>query len=205
MTCAQEEIFGPVLSVIKYKDIKDELAICFLGDGAVPQGAFHESLNLASLWSLPCLYVIENNIWGMGTHFLKANAVKKLAEDRASAYGIKAYTFDGTDFVACYEGFKQIGEEMKKDSRPVLVEVIAERFKGHSISDPGLYRKKEALKESMLHDPIVRLHERMKIEDETFKTLDKKYRELAVEALKLAEAAPWPELSTLEQDVYANH
>lgn len=189
---------------LKYQNKKDEIALCFLGDGAAPQGAFHESLNLASLWSLPCVYIIENNIWGMGTHYLKANAVKKLAEDRAAAYNMQAYTFDGTDFGACYEGFKQIHAQILQDSRPVLVEVIAERFKGHSISDPGLYRKKEALKESMQQDPILRLKEKMGLDDERFKTIDKKYREIAAASLKHAEDEPWPDIATLEQDVYAH-
>lgn len=188
---------------LKYQELRGEIAICFLGDGAVPQGAFHESLNLASLWSLPCLYIIENNIWGMGTHFSRANAVQKLAEERGAAYRMQAYTLDGTDFVACYQAFKKIHAQMGQDSRPVLVEVIAERFKGHSISDPGFYRKKEALKETMENDPITKLKALLNWDEETFKAHDKKYRERAQEALKLAEEAPWPDVSTLEQDVYA--
>ena len=189
---------------LKYQNKKNEIAVCFLGDGAVPQGSFHESLNMASLWSLPCLYIIENNIWGMGTHYLKANAVKKLAEDHAKAYNMEAYTLDGTDFSACYEAFKKIHKRMLEDSRPVLVEVVAERFRGHSISDPALYRTKEALKASMEHDPIFRLKEKLGVSEEAFKALDKKYREEAAAALKYADESPWPDVATLEKDVYAN-
>lgn len=191
---------------IKYLNEK-KISTTFLGDGAVPQGAFHESLNLASLWSLPCLYVIENNKWGMGTAFKRANSVELLAAQKASGYAMKDYTLDGTDFFNCYAGFKAIHEQMLIDSRPVLVEVVAERFKGHSISDPGLYRTKEELKAHMENDPILKLKttlidNKMLTEDE-FKELDKKYREIAVKAMAYADESPWPELSTLGQDVFA--
>ena len=129
---------------IKYSDKKNEAAVCFLGDGAVAQGAFHESLNLASLWDLPCIYVIENNQWGMGTAVEKAISVPRLAEDKAPGYSMKGYTLDGMDFFNCYAGFEHIYHEVIATSRPVLVEVVTERFKGHSISDPALYRSKDA-------------------------------------------------------------
>ena len=192
---------------LKYKEIKDQISVCFLGDGAVPQGAFHESLNLASLWSLPCLYVIENNVWGMGTHFLRANAVERLAEKHAPAYGMKGYTVDGTDFFACYDAFKKIHADMLQDSRPVLIEAIAERFRGHSISDPGLYRSKEALKETQQKDPILLLKHALMgkkmLDEEGFKAMDKECRERAAAAMKFAEESPWPSLSTLGEEVYA--
>lgn len=192
---------------LKYQDKKDEISIGFLGDGAVPQGAFHESLNLAALWDLPCLYVIENNIWGMGTHYRRANSVEKLAESHAKAYGIEGHTIDGTDFLLCYKTFKELGEKIKKNSRPILLEVVAERFRGHSISDPGLYRSKEELKHAMEHDPIIILKEKLihagALDEEAFKELNKKYREKAAAAMKYAEESPWPELSVLGEDVYA--
>lgn len=192
---------------LKYQEKKDEISVCFLGDGAVPQGAFHESLNLASLWNLPCLYVIENNTWGMGTHFRRANSVEKLAESHAVAYGMEGFTIDGTDFFTCYETFKRIGEKMKQDSRPVLLEVVAERFRGHSISDPGLYRSKEDLKGSMLKDPITLLKDKLIakgiLDEETFQRLNKEYRESAAASMVYADESPWPELSVLGEDVYA--
>lgn len=192
---------------LKYQDIKDEISITFLGDGAVPQGSFHESLNLASLWKLPCLYVIENNRWGMGTAVHRANAVPRLAEDRAAAYGIKGYTFDGTDFFNCYEGFKKVKAEILKDKKPILVEVICDRFKGHSVSDPGLYRSKDELKERMSKDPILLLKsvliEKKMITEDEFKAMDKKNREIALSAMKFAEESPWPDPATLGQDVFA--
>jgi pyruvate dehydrogenase E1 component alpha subunit len=192
---------------IKYKDIKNEAAICFMGDGAVAQGAFHESLNLAALWNLPCIYVIENNHWGMGTPVEKAIAVKHIAEDKAAGYGMKGYTLNGMDFFNCYAGFLHIYQEVLATSRPVLVEVITERFKGHSISDPGLYRTKEGLKACMQNDPIQLMQKTLLdagIGDEAmFKEFDKLEREKAVKAMEFAESSPWPNIIELEEDVFA--
>lgn len=192
---------------IKYKGIKDEAAICFLGDGAVAQGVFHESLNLASLWNLPCIFVIENNKWSMGTGVKRGIATERLAEDKASGYSMKAYTLNGMDFFNCYAGFKHIYQEVLQTGRPVLVEAIAERFRGHSISDPGLYRTKEQLKEVMKRDPITQMQEILinkgYLTQEQFKELDKKERETMVAAMKYAEESPWPDPITLEEDVFA--
>ncbi len=192
----------------KYQSKKNELAICFLGDGAVAQGAFHEALNLASLWSLPCIIVIENNQWGMGTAVKRALAAERLAEDIAPSYKMKGYTLDGMDFFNCYAGFKAIAEEVYSTSRPVLVEAVTERFKGHSVSDPGLYRTKEQLKESMQRDPIILLqHALMEagvLTEEQFKELDKQQKEIVVAAMKHADESPWPDPITLEEGVYAD-
>lgn len=192
---------------LKYKEIKDEVAICFLGDGAVPQGSFHESLNLASLWNLPIIYVIENNRWGMGTAIERAVSVKRLAEDKAASYGMKGYTLDGLNFFNCYGGFEHLFRETKETQRPVLVEVITHRFKGHSISDPGLYRSKESLKEIMLQDPIILMQQALikqkMITEEKVKEMDKELRQIVVDALEYADNSPWPDPRTLGEDVFA--
>lgn len=192
---------------IKYQGKEGEVAICFMGDGAVAQGAFHESLNLAALWDLPCIYVIENNQWGMGTAVNRAISVERLAEDKASGYGIKGYTFDGMDFFNCYGGFSHLFKEVLEKKRPVLVEVVTERFKGHSVSDPALYRTKENLKEIMTKDPI-RLMEQVLIREgivseEEIKGFDKEAREKVLAAIAFADQSPWPDVATLEQDVFA--
>lgn len=192
---------------LKYKEIKDEVSLCFLGDGAVAQGSFHESLNLAALWNLPCIYVIENNLWGMGTRVNRAISVERLAEDKAASFGIKGYTFDGMDFFNCCAGFEHVLHEVLADSRPVLIEVLTERFHGHSISDPGLYRTKDELKASMERDPIIILRnaliEANYLDLETYKRMDKEYREIILASMKYAEESPWPDLQTLEKDVFA--
>ncbi len=192
---------------IKYLGKEGEVAVCFLGDGAVAQGAFHEALNLAALWDLPCIFVIENNKWGMGTAVSRAISAKRIAEDKAVGYDMKAYTLNGMDFFHCYAGFKHIFEETLSTSRPVLVEAITERFRGHSISDPGLYRSKQQLDKVMQHDPIFKLRsvliENNYLDEETFKQMNKQEKALVVEAMKYAEESPWPDPVTLEEDVFA--
>lgn len=101
---------------LKYRGNRDEVSICFLGDGAVPQGSFHESLNLASLWNLPCIYVIENNLWGMGTAVEKAVCVPCLAEDKAPGYNMKSYTFDGWIFLPAMLLLNRCSVKSKKHS-----------------------------------------------------------------------------------------
>jgi pyruvate dehydrogenase E1 component alpha subunit len=192
---------------IKYLKEKGIVSFCFLGDGAVAQGAFHESLNLASLWNLPCIYVIENNQWGMGTAVKRAIGVKPIAEHFAQSYGISSYTLDGMDFFSCYAGFKEATQETLKSSRPVLIEAITERFRGHSISDPGLYRSKEELQKAMERDPIP-LFKRVLIEkkmltEEEFKEMDSREREAVLKAVKEADESPWPSLTELEEGVFA--
>ena len=192
---------------IKYKNQKDLVSFCFLGEGAVAQGAVHESLNMAALWNLPCIYVIENNRWGMGTSVNRAIAVEPIAEHLAKAYGINSYTFDGMDLFQCYEGFKKCIEEVSTTSRPVLVEAITERFRGHSISDPALYRSKEELKQIQERDPIVLIKNSLithkMLTEEQFKEMDLKQREIVIAAMAFADESPSPDPITLEEDVFA--
>lgn len=193
---------------LRYQNKKDEVSFCFMGEGASVQGAFHESLNMAALWNLPCLYVIENNQWGMGTAVERAVCVQPIAEHFAKAYAISSYTLDGMDFFNCYAGFLAACEEVKKTSRPVLIEAICERFRGHSISDPGLYRSKENLSEIQKKDPILRFKETLMQEkllsEEQFKLMDQEARSIAVQAMEFADASPWPDPIVLEQGVLAD-
>lgn len=193
---------------IKYLKKKGEVAICFLGDGAAAQGALHESLNLASLWNLPVIYIIENNQWGMGTHVSRAICFsEKIAETLAPAYGIKGYTLNGMDYFECFSAFKQVHQDVLDTQRPVLIECLCERFRGHSISDPGLYRTKENLQEVMKKDPILYLRHILEKEklltEEAFNQFDQETKNQVLEAMKYAEQSPWPSPATLEEDVYA--
>jgi len=193
---------------LKYLKKKGLASFCFLGDGAVVQGAVHESLNLAALWKLPCLYVIENNFWGMGTAVNRAVCIAPIAENLAKAYGIKSYTLDGTDFFNCYAGFKDALAEVVKTSSPVLIEVIVERFRGHSISDPGLYRSKEELKKAMGEKDPIHLFKNALIKhklltEEQFNQLDEEAAATIEAAIKFADESPWPDPMTLEQGVFA--
>jgi len=192
---------------LKYQDIKDELALCFLGDGAMAQGAFHEAMNLASLWDLPGIYVIENNLWGMGTAVNRALSFNRLAEDMAPMYNMKGYTLDGMNYANCVAGFEHIKEETLKTGRPVLVEAVTERFKGHSVSDPGLYRTKEELEQAKKKDPLLKLRHEMEeagyLDEDTYRSLDKAKRDIVIEAMKYADASPWPDPVTLEEEIFA--
>lgn len=191
---------------LKYQK-EEGVAVCFLGDGAFVQGAVHESLNLASLWNLPCIYVIENNQWGMGTAVNRALCVQPIAEHFAPAYGMKAYSLDGMDFLSCYGGFKHIYEEVRKTGRPVLVEAVTERFRGHSISDPGLYRSKEELENAKKRDPIhlfaESLMKRKVLTEKEFEALDKELKEIVIASMKFAEESSEPDVLSLEEDVFA--
>lgn len=184
-----------------------DVSLGFLGDGAVAQGAVHESLNLASLWDLPCVYVVENNQWGMGTHLNRAISIHPIAEKLGSAFGIKAYTLDGMDFLGCYAAFAEILAEVKTHSRPVIVEAITERFKGHSISDPGAYRSKESLAACMQRDPLVILFKHLEragwISEAGYEAMETAQKERVKHALDFAEKSPWPDPASLEEDVMA--
>ncbi len=197
---------GAALSV-KYLKREGEVAVCFMGDGAVAQGAFHESLNIAALWNLPCIYIIENNVWGMGTNVSRAVSVKGIAEKKAVGYGIKSYNLDGMDYFNCAAGMEQIYQEVVETSRPVLVEVFTARFDGHSVSDPALYRSKEELTHYKARDPINLLSNAMieaeMLSEEEFKAMGKQQRQIALAAMEHAEQSPLPNPATLEEEVFA--
>ncbi|MCH9609587.1 MAG: Acetoin:2,6-dichlorophenolindophenol oxidoreductase subunit alpha [Chlamydiales bacterium] len=189
---------------LKYQGIENEFSLCFLGEGAVAQGAFHESLNLASLWELPAIFIIENNQWGMGTAVSRAVCAQPIAERQAHSYGISGYTLDGMDYFACVEGFKKIRKEAIETKKPILVECLCERFTGHSISDPAFYRSKDELKKVKERDPILLLKEALNCSDEELKALDKEAKNKVVAAMKFAQESSEPSIGTLEEGVYAD-
>lgn len=187
---------------------EDRISVCFMGDGSVAQGVFHESVNLASLWSLPCMYVVENNQWSMGTPLSRTLAHYDIfLENFAKANGIPYVRVDGMDVLQTYEAFLQARKTMKERSSPIIVECIAERFKGHSISDPGLYRTKEELKECVKKDPISRLKKDLLaahvVTEDHLATIEAETQSLILEASASAEADPWPDPLKLEDDVFA--
>ena len=143
----------------------------------------------------------------MGTAVEKAVSVPRLAEDKAPGYGMKGYTLDGLDFFNCYGGFDHLFHEVLETGRPVLVEAITERFKGHSVSDPGLYWTKDHLKEISQRDPIAIMQTQLIKSDilteAQAKSFDKEMKEQVLEAIEFAEKSPWPDPVTLEEDVFA--
>ncbi len=182
------------------------VCVVFLGDGAVPQGTFHESLNMASLWGLPVVYVIENNRYGMGTACSRAVAVEQLAAAKAPGYGMASFTFDGLDLLASWKT-AQAALEIARGNQPVLIEAKTYRYRGHSVSDAAAYRSKEELQRYQALDPIERTKaELIAAGWLTQDAADAVYEQVVEEvkaALEFADTSPEPPLSELGHDVFA--
>ncbi len=191
----------------RYED-RDSVTLCFLGDGSVPQGAFHESLNLAALWKLPIVFVIENNQYAMGTPLEKTSAVTDLYK-QAAAYGMEGDAVDGMDVLAVRAALEKAIRQARQ-GMPVLLEARTYRYRGHSMSDPtaGTYRTKAELEEHKKRDPIVLFRERLMkdgiIDEAKLKALDEQVKATVQRAVEFAEQSPYPPLETLTQDVYAD-
>src|SRR5512145_1227656 len=138
----------------------DQVCLCFFGDGAINEGAFHEALNVSALWDLPVVYIIENNRYGMGTSLDRASSVKDLYQ-RGSAYGIPRRDVNGMDLLAVRSVLGEAIDRARKEKRPTLIEAETYRYLGHSMSDPGKYRTKEEVEQMMLQDPIVQFGKRL--------------------------------------------
>ena len=123
----------------KYRD-EERVVLCFLGDGAVNQGEFHESMNLASLWKLPVLFLLENNLYGMGTHVERTHAGGRDIYTTAEAYRIPAAQIDGMNVVEVGEATVEALKRVRSGSGPVFIEAMTYRFRGHSMADPSAYR-----------------------------------------------------------------
>ncbi|MFP4509073.1 MAG: pyruvate dehydrogenase (acetyl-transferring) E1 component subunit alpha [Spirochaetaceae bacterium] len=182
------------------------VALCFFGDGAVHQGAFHESLNLAGVWKLPAVYMIENNRFGMGSAVHRVSAVEDF-EIKAVGYNMDGMKIDGMSFVECYQGIGKAIERARTDSVPTLIDIKTYRYKGHSMSDPAKYRTKDELEKFKAQDPIELLKASMKeadmLTDEEYQSLDKRLREQVQEAVDFAENSDEPALETIYEDIYA--
>ena len=183
----------------------EQVVLCFFGDGAVNEGAFHEALNVSALWGLPVVYVIENNRYGMGTSLDRASSVKDLYQ-RGSAYGIPRRDVDGMDLLTVREALGEAIDRARKEKRPTLLEVETYRYRGHSMSDPGKYRTKEEVEEMMRHDPILRfgkvLKEQHEVAEADLEAMDKDVQAQVAEAVRFADQSPWPAPETLYEHVY---
>ncbi len=182
------------------------VSVTFLGDGASPQGTFHESLNMASLWSLPAIYVIENNQYGMGTACSRAVAVKDIAEAKAPGYGMQSFTFDGLDLYASWKTAQQ-AVALARAGKPVLVEAKTYRYRGHSVSDNAAYRTKEELARYQALDPIERIKADLIKEgwltEAGAEQIDEQVSARIREAMQFAEDSPEPPASELQRHVFA--
>jgi pyruvate dehydrogenase E1 component alpha subunit len=189
----------------KYRD-EDAVCLCFMGDGTVPQGAFHESLNLASTWDLPVVYVIENNRYGMGTAVERISAVTDMTT-KAPGFDMEGVLVeDGQDVFKVYDAIAQAAERARTDNRPTLVEIRTYRYRGHSMSDPATYRTKEEVAREQRKDPIQRftrwlIDNDVRSEDQ-LKEIDASCKQQAKDAVKFADEADFPAPEALTEDVY---
>jgi pyruvate dehydrogenase E1 component alpha subunit len=190
----------------KYQET-DQVTLCFFGEAAVNQGAFHESLNMAQLWKLPCIYICENNQYGMGTSLERAMSLRDIAQ-KACAYELASEFVDGMDVLAVREATARAVERARKESLPTLLEVRTYRFMGHSMSDPGNYRTRAEIEKYQERDPIKLLSSTLKEEkitdDKTLERIDKEVREQVEQAVRFAEESPLPAPEELYTDIYAN-
>ncbi len=192
---------------IRYRE-EDSVVLVFMGDAAVNQGAFHEALNMAAIWDLPAIYVVENNQYGMGTAFRRVSKTDMAA--KAAPYGIPSSMVNGQDVLATYAHFRDLIEEVRGGGGPRFVDVETYRFRGHSMSDPvaGTYRPVEELEEKKLHDdPIAILRDTLFaagiLDQAGLEEMDAEARRIADEAAEFADASPPPEPGALYTHVWA--
>lgn len=180
------------------------VVLCFFGDGAIHQGSFHESLNMAKIWNLPVLYICENNQYGMGTDFRRVSAVTDFTI-LGNSYGIKGRLVNGMDVLQVYEIVSEEVARIRKEHSPGFIEIKTYRYKGHSMSDPARYRTRDELEAYRLQDPILLLKTRMLEEhlftEELYLELDSKIKRICDESVKFAEKSNDPPLDSIYEDV----
>jgi pyruvate dehydrogenase E1 component alpha subunit len=190
----------------KYRS-EDRVILCFFGDGAVPEGEFHESLNLAALWKLPVIFICENNRYAMGTSVDRALAQTEIWKF-GQTYGIPGEPLDGMDVLAIRETVARAVDRARRESLPSLLEARTYRFRGHSMRDPAgaVYRTKEEVEREKLRDPITLFRARLEasrlLSDKEFEAIEKDINDRVDEAVAFAEASPEPPVEWLFTDIY---
>jgi len=185
---------------------RDEIIMGFFGDGAANQGSFHEALNMAAIWSLPLVYVCENNQYGMSMSTKRALNIERISQ-RADSYGMPGVTVDGNDVVEVYEAATEAVARARAGEGPTLLECVTYRWKGHSKSDQELYRTKQEIQAWKDRDPIPRFRDLLLAggvispEEATF--IEETARRIVAEALEFAQASPEPSVDTILEGVYA--
>jgi pyruvate dehydrogenase E1 component alpha subunit len=197
-----------VAFAINYRN-GDQIVLCFFGEGAVPSGACHETLNLAAMWKLPVLFVCENNRYGMGTPVERSVALYTDVSKNAVAYGMESACVDGMDVLAVRDATSKAVDQIRSSKRPYFLEVLTYRFLGHSMADPahGHYRAKSEVDEAKKRDPLLVLKNKLLSErgaaESDFKTLEEQINKVVQEAVDFAEESPVPAIETLTEDVYS--
>ena len=189
---------------IQYKG-EDKICVCMMGDGAVRQGAFHEAFNLAMLWNLPVMFIIENNHYAMGTSVERTSNVTELYT-LGESYDMPSKAVDGMNIITVYEELMPVVEHIRSGKGPYLIEMKTYRYRGHSMSDPAKYRTREELEKYKGKDPIANLrlyiNEHDLVPDEEIKAIDKRIKKTVADCVTFAEESPFPTLDALYEDVY---
>ncbi len=192
---------------VKYQK-RDQVVLCFFGEGALPSGQAHEAFNLAALWKLPVIFVCENNRYGMGTPVERAVALYSNVAVTARSYGIEAETVDGMDVLAVRSLMRRVVKSVRSTPQPYFVEATTYRFMGHSMADPshGHYRTKEEVEEERKRDPLVLLRKTIMNQglgtETDFKRLEREVGEIVAAAVKFADESPFPARTALDEDLY---
>ncbi|MBL0937315.1 MAG: pyruvate dehydrogenase (acetyl-transferring) E1 component subunit alpha [Gemmatimonadaceae bacterium] len=184
----------------------DQVIACFMGESVVNTGAFHEALNMAALWKLPCVFIIENNRYGMGTALERASSIHDIYK-RGASYDMPREVVDGQDVLAVRKATAEAIERARKESMPTLLEIRTYRFMGHSMSDAvsGTYRTKEELEQYLKRDPIVlhrqRMEEAGEISAAEVTAMDEEIKKIVQDSIDFAEASPELPLEALMEDI----
>lgn len=183
------------------------VSCCFFGDGAVAEGAFHESMNIAALWQLPVLFVCENNLYAMGTRIDRAQSVTDLAS-KGSGYSVRSEAADGMDVLAVEAAARKAAEFVRQGKGPFFLECRTYRFRAHSMFDSELYRTREEVEQWKKRDPIVLLCDHMRkqevLSDADLETLEREVAGEVEEAVAFAEAGTWEPVEELTRFVYSD-
>jgi pyruvate dehydrogenase E1 component alpha subunit len=184
----------------------DQVTACFFGEGASNQGTFHESINMASTWKLPVIFVCENNLYAMGTRQSLVMNIENVA-DRAVSYGIPSECVDGNNVAVVYEAARKAVERARRGEGPTLIECKTYRHKGHSRVDPAKYRPKEEVGEWLAKDPIKLFREHLiqtgTVSEAELEQIEKEVTMEIEDAVKFAIESPWPAPEEALEDVYA--
>lgn len=188
----------------KYRN-EQRACICYFGDGALNQGCVHEAFNMAALWKLPVIYVIENNLIAMGTQLTRSSAVLDLTIRGGVAYGMPGFSIDGNDVELVAKTTREALQRAYAGEGPTFIEMKTYRFRGHSMSDPAKYRTKEELEDAKAQDPIHRFERLLKqrgwLDDATFERFEEEVKHQVEEAIEFAEQSPLPEPAAVYEDV----
>ena len=185
-----------------------KLCICYFGDGAIRQGAFHEALNMAMNWKLPVIFVVENNGYAMGTSVARSSNVTELYT-LGEAYDIPSEPVDGMSVEAIHEAVARAAERARKGEGPTFLEFRTYRYRGHSMSDPQKYRSKEEVEEYKHRDPIEQIRavilENKFATEEDLEAIDKKVKDIVAESVQFAEESEFPDAKEAYTDVYVEN